>query len=319
MIGQGNRAAALMPGSFNGAYIAKSPMNSPPVDEKANALLQNAYVLPDLHMWEDLNLSNVPRSIAILVLFGIIGIGRPGPMLFSQIALYAIYAAGLCWWAGEKPYDPEQLSYWRQTIPFPTADLAYLPQMAPICLMISSFSPVSAALVMICLNVVCVAMLAVISIAWPEIHPVVRVQGGISSSAKWYLAAIIIGNPFTTHVVWMGQWSLLASTLLLSAVYLIDHQRSWLGEGLLGLASFKPQPTILPVIWILLRDRIGSTTISLVCFGVAALLVPVLWTGSLDSLLEWYPALQRLLLNPNKLVGNENVFGLSSLGLSLGL
>ena len=230
-------------------------------------------------------------AAASLVGFGILGKGR-GSDAVGNTDGAVLYAAGRAWSKGLNPYDHRDLTTAVADVPEIKLDrirFFYLPQSSPLCLFLAQFSYPVARQLWLVINLLSIAALAGMSI-----FLVRRSTGGQEDVlGMGLLAAVVIGNPFTTHVVWMGQTSLLATAFAFGSWILIQQKR-WLPAGiLLGLASFKPQLFVLVGLWLILEREwkvllVGFAVSSLLC--VHAMLthggpggMVTAWRGGVES------------------------------------
>lgn len=229
-------------------------------------------------------------AAAVLVLTGLAGVGRSLEINLDGVYLYA---AGKCWLQGKSPYDLEalasELEGRRPDGGFPVYRFFYPPQISSL-VMIIALIPYGAAKWFTAL----INCLAAGAIAWfvgRMARPRDTAPGMAQSLAPFVFAAIAIGAPFTAHVVWMGQTTLIAFAPLFAAWHAYQNKR-WLAAAvLLGIASIKPQFLIFVMFWLLLERQwkiLGAS------FAVALLLsmVPILQNGPIGALTSWLDAVK---------------------------
>ena len=247
-------------------------------------------------------ISLLSGAVLALILFGIVGVGRQGVFNFDGSVLYA---AGVPWLAHGNPYDHAQLTAAVQGIP--NLDMAalgffYPPQAAAICIALGAVPYKVSEVLWLLANLVAIG-----TIVWV----VVRTHSG--GWAPSIPAALVVGNPFTLHVVWMGQTSLVAFAAT-AAAWSLSEKRRWLMAGLcLGLASFKPQISVAVFLWFLL-DRnwrlIGVSGIT----ATAMAAVPLLQQGGpVGALKAWSVGLQAGYGLPFNLPSFSHKIGMQSL------
>ncbi len=254
-------------------------------------------------------------SITSLLCFGIVGIGRGDSVSNSDGAV--LYAAGRAWLSGLNPYHHPDLV---QSVDGMGIDLDgiiffYPPQSAAICILLALFSYPVAKVIWLLINLAAIA--AIIAITSETIRQYTKTSFGRLGS--WIMAAVIIGNPFTTHVVWMGQTSLVALATTMAA-WFFSQRKSWLLAGIcLGIATFKPQFSFLLIIWFLLQKE---WKILLTALGSACILsfYPLVKWGPIGMLLAWKSGISEgygsLIYNTP---GFQHNIGLQSLLASAGI
>lgn len=199
-----------------------------------------------------------------LVSFGIIGVWRVGPFNFDG---QVMYAAGRAWLHGANPYNHADLT--RAVAGVPGMDVSelqffYPPQASALCILLGLFPYTIARSVWLSLNLTAIAATIVISCQLVHEETPSRWRAGAV-----IVAALVIGNPFTAHVVWMGQTTLIAFAATLAAWRFADRGR-WFISGLcLGLASYKPQICVLVIVWLLFER---NWRVLICAFGAATTL-----------------------------------------------
>jgi hypothetical protein len=222
-------------------------------------------------------------GITSLTAFGIVGIGR-GRGAQQNFDGAVLWAAGKCWLDHGNPYDHDQLVRSAgHSLNLARIVFFYPPQSAAICVALALFKYRIAKLLWLGVNLCCV--LAIIGMTARQI----RRRDPSDSIGPWIMAAIIIGNPFTTHVVWMGQTSLLAIAMTIAACEFAPY---WAIAGFcLGVASFKPQLCLLLGIWFLLERRWKLLLVAAIT-AVAMSLYPMFVQGPVGMVKEWHAAVQ---------------------------
>ncbi len=115
---------------------------------------------------------------------------------------------------------------------------------------------------------------------------------GPAPEARWVIPAILLGNPFTSLVLWMGQTTLMAVAAIAAGWVQARRGRTVPAGILIGLSTVKPQYALLPCLWLLLEGRwkalwIGAAT-------ALALSVPVMIVcGPVGAFAQWAEALGR--------------------------
>ncbi|ESA38883.1 hypothetical protein N836_30615 [Leptolyngbya sp. Heron Island J] len=233
-------------------------------------------------------------SILSLILFGVVGIGRLSEFSYDYGILYK---AGRDWLNNTNPYLNESDNIF-----------AYPPNF--------SFFLVPLALLNFGMSKYCMALLniiSILSIVWISCLTIVKNSPDNSRLKCLLLASFIIGNPFTTHNVWMGQTSLVLLASLMGAWHL-SHQNRWLLSGiLLGISSFKPQLAILLFVWFLLERNWKILVTSLVTFFLMSY-YPLLTQGPVEMMRLWIDdGLGSYLTVDVNVLGSQHVVGLASM------
>lgn len=250
-------------------------------------------------------------SVVALILFGYVGVAR-GTNNFSFDALY-FFVAGEMWETGATPYDPAAFKSQMDSIAnIQSVSYAYPPNSAPFSLTLSIGSIGMAQVIIGLINFA--SILGILAF----VHYAIRLDlpgpglplqyGGAAEIVTW---AIVIGNPFTAHVVWMGQTTLFSAALLLGSWLLASRRLDLLAGMLLGISAIKPQLTLLVGFWFLLDRRWQL-------IGVSALTVVLmsswpLWVNGLDgSWIAWIQSLIDYKDGSYNTLAFKHVFGLRS-------
>ena len=223
----------------------------------------------------------VVGSLVSLVAFGIVGIGRSGMV---NIDGQVLYAAGRAWLQHANPYDHAALAH--AVAGTPGMDLTevqflYPPQSSAICIALGTLSYAAARESWLIANLLAVAALIALACLMVRAETADRWREG-----TFLLAAVILGNPFTAHVLWLGQTTLVVFAALFAAWWFADRGR-WLAAGVcLGLASFKPQICMFVVLWMLLQREWRALLAAAASAAVLAV-YPLSTDGPTGALLQW--------------------------------
>jgi hypothetical protein len=258
-------------------------------------------------------------SVVGLVAFGILGVGRAS---FPFEDSYHMYAAGRCWLAGDNPYHPEIFEAALLEANAPGDDITlvfgYPPVFAPFCMAVALFEYPQANQVMIVLNLVAVALFAWLTILLVTQARQVR-PASYSAVTPWLLAILVIGNPFTATVLWLGQTSVWAAVLMMGGWYCIyHHKQKVMGGVLLGIALFKPHCVLLPVIWLVFDRQWRAIAVA----GVVALVLaayPMIVSGPIDTVTDWLHAMVVYRRSSGNFWGDQRLLGMPSAMAAAGL
>jgi hypothetical protein len=251
-------------------------------------------------------------SILCLGLSGIVGVGRDGS--FSSDGVY-LYAAGRAWLSGGNPYNAIDLA---QSVIADgihnLTEFAYPPQSSTLCMLISLFGYSTAKVLLLLLNlgsIAAIVAMTAIQVRSFSNKPVNHLTIGV-------LSAGIIGNPFTSHIVWMGQTSLLAFAASMAA-WMASQKQRWLLAGIcLGFASFKPQICILLFLWFLLERNWKLLLAAVATIGVLSWM-PLIQLGSIGMVSAWLQVLLGYKSSVYNVLGFRHVVGLESLLHTVGI
>lgn len=255
-------------------------------------------------------------SCVALALFGVAGFGRGG--MFAVDMRY-LYVAGDLWEGMRSPYDGAAFKAAMKTVAnIDSIAYAYPPNSSALALLLSSGSLGVADLVITTLNILSLAAIAYFVM---RAHNLTFQPAPKPSSQELVRPAVaialLVGNPFTAHVFWMGQTTLVAAGLLVTA-WLLAHARRDLVAGiLLGLSAFKPQLALLVGFWFLLDRRwllLGAAAATTLLASVPALLS----TGVVRAWLNWLSALSDYQDAGYNVPGFKHVFGLQSMAAQFG-
>lgn len=261
-------------------------------------------------------------AVASMLAFGVFGIGRDGG--FGQgpydmgFDMKILYIGGLTWLQGLNAYDPQIASQVSGgLVSAQRYDFAYPPQIAPFVLLLGLFPFAKARALMILLNLFSILAVAFFCVRFVQ-RGSIKELDDTSSAPKWFIPAIIIGNPFTAHILWMGQTSMIATAAWVGGWYFAERKR-WLLSGILiGFSTFKPQVTLLILIWLLLERRLrllGVAALSILIFS----LYPMLITGPIAVFKYWLGSLKIYTSLVHNSLGFQNIFGLQNALHSLGI
>lgn len=253
-----------------------------------------------------------------LILFGYVGMGR-GNGTFAFDSLY-FYVSGEMWENGTTPYDPAAFKNQMDVIAnIQSVSYAYPPNSAPFSLTLSVGSISLGQVISGLINLASIIGILAFTHYGARLTQLnTNVPAYDRRAAEVTTWALIIGNPFTAHVVWMGQTTLFSAALLLGSWLLASRRLDLLSGIFLGISAIKPQLVLLVGFWFILDRRW-----QLIC--VSALTVVIMsgwplwvngfngsWGAWIHSLIDYQDG------SYNELVF-KHVFGLRSLFATIGV
>lgn len=251
-------------------------------------------------------------AVVALVQFGYVGTGRGGG-LFSFDSRY-FYVSGEMWETGATPYDPAVFKDEMARIAnIQSVSYAYPPNSAPFSLALSVGSLGLSQIIIGTINLA--AILGIVAFA----HGAIRLDAardtvppGDIRAAEIATWAVIIGNPFTAHVVWMGQTTLFSAAFLLGAWLLACKRLDVLAGIFLGISAVKPQLALLVGFWFLL-DRRWQIIVASALTVVAMSAWPLWMNGLNGSWLAWMRSVTDYKDGAYNTLVFKHVFGVRSL------
>ncbi len=264
-------------------------------------------------------------SLIMLFLTGVIGVGRGEDSRWVTIAggvdLQYLYAAGESWLNLESPYNPKAYQkyiseYFDKSIP---GVFAYPPQIFPVCLILAIGTIQTAKILMLLFNL---ASLIVLTFLTFLIFDHVRRPSEHKKSLCFCLStalafACIVGNPFASHVVWMGQTTLLTAVFSVGAWYAMLKNKEITAGILFGLCTIKPQVALFFLLWLVLDRKwrvIAIAGITVVCCSAW----PMYTSGIIDTWTAWAGSIFAYQNDWQTDLTFKHVFGVRSLLLQFG-
>lgn len=256
-------------------------------------------------------------AVASLLLFGIIGIGRDGSGGFDMAFLYA---AGRTWLSGLNAYVLAQRQASLGAFPFEIYAFVYPPPVFPLAIALGHFSFSTARLLMLGLNILSAVGLSVycVRMAEPSAASSTASRSPYGDAYRWIIPAIILGNPFTAHVLWMGQTSLIVAAAIAWGCRFAGQNRWLLGGLLLAVSTIKPQFSLFALLWIAMQRRWWSV-LAAGAISLVFALGPLLISGPMTSIRSWLDEIKVYQAHPFNFVGFEHSFGLQSMLFHLGI
>lgn len=229
-------------------------------------------------------------ALSLLLQFGILGVGRRGGEAFADVKYW--YVSARMWLAGASPYDYGQFKAASLQSGIPETELfAYPPTSFILGALISPFSFQTAKIAWLAINLC--ALLAIVVALHEYVKEIFASRIQSSDYIRTFLALLIIvlGNPFTTHVIWIGQTSLIVAAAIIWAWRSIYNGHPIVGGVLLAVSGAKPQLSALVGFWLLLDRRflalgvaaVASLALIAVPFSVSGIGLPVEWLSSMQG------------------------------------
>jgi hypothetical protein len=261
-------------------------------------------------------------AVLSLTLFGIVGFGRGRPEAILRPDTQILYMAGHMWLQMRSPYPVadflvESAKVGGLTHDFMRSGFGYPPSAAPLCLLLGVLSLRGAFFAMMGLNLVATGVLAFYAFLLVG----ARLRAGVvRDSLRWFVPAVVVGNPFTAHIVYQGQTTLLATAAVVAAWhYAHVARRPVLAGVLFAVSTMKPQVALLAIAWVVLEHQ-WSLLLSLASTTSALLVLPVVAGGGPFSLLtQWLHEVATYSAVSTNAPGFQNVFGVQSLLASCGV
>lgn len=253
-------------------------------------------------------------SMMFLIMFGYYGVGRGGEFAFDMPYLQV---AGEMWRHSANPYDVESFKdNMKRIADIASGNYAYPPNSFPVALALSFGSSDMARWISGAMNLAAIGFLVLFIHLGAATGEFTRTP---SAGAMAVIAsAVVIGNPLTAHVVWMGQTTLISAAFIYGCWLLANRRMDLLAGILLGVSAFKPQLAILVGFWFLLDRRwlliaaAALTTIAVSAWPLAA-------HGLDGSWLAWMRTLSEYQNTTYNVPSFKHVFGLRSVLATLGI
>jgi len=149
-------------------------------------------------------------------------------------------------------------------------------------------------------------------------RPKVKMLKVPGSSPWWFIPAIIISNPITINVLWLGQTTLIAVAALVSGWYYAYRDRWVLSGILIAISSIKPQLSLLVILWLLLERRWQLLAVAAATTLIFSL-VPMAISGPIDVFFHWFASLGEHKKVFSNVLGSGAVFSIQNLLYAAGI
>lgn len=253
-------------------------------------------------------------GLIALALFGYYGMGRDGEFAFDMPYLQV---AGEMWQQYSNPYDVETFKDNMKRIGHIDAgNYAYPPNSFPLALALSPGPGDMAKWISGTLNLAAIGFLVLFVHLGAAAGESARTQSARAMAT--IASAVVIGNPLTAHVVWMGQTTLISAAFIYGCWLLANRRMDFLAGILLGVSAFKPQLAVLVGFWFLL-DRRWVLVAAAALATVAVSAWPLATQGLDGSWLAWMRTLSEYRNTIHNVPAFKHVFGLRSLLATLGI
>lgn len=253
-------------------------------------------------------------SVMFLIMFGYYGVGRSGQFAFDMPYLQV---AGEMWRNLANPYDVESFKENMKLVTgLDSGNYAYPPNSFPIALALSFGSSDTARWISGAMNLAAIGFLTLFIHWGAAAGEYIRTSHARATAV--IASALVIGNPLTAHVVWMGQTTLISAAFIYGCWMLANRRLDLLAGILLGISAFKPQLAILVGLWFLLDRR----WVLVAAAAVTTIVVsgwPIVAQGVDGSWLAWMRTLSQYQNTVHNLPSFKHVFGLRSVLATAGI
>ena len=257
-----------------------------------------------------------------IIIFELIIIAVFGPNKSGDFRYF--YVAGKCWLNQQNPYDLEIYSSTFNQLGLrpPTVDgypdpFAYPPQFAPFCLLAALFNWPTATILFKLSNFLCAGILALLVMRLAT-NPEKSRPASIMPATRWLLPCLVLGMPYVSLVIGIGQTTLILGTFLVGFWYFGRRNKPILAGLLLGLATFKPQFIILPAFYFFLDKQWRILAIAAITSTLLAS-YSLIVIGPVATVYGWLHSLSLYQNSRYNIPGSKYVMGLPSALSALGL
>jgi hypothetical protein len=257
-------------------------------------------------------------SVLALMVFGVVGLRRSFPFTDRGPDTGYFYVAGKCLLHGRSPYDPASFGIENHGYgDLRNEGFFYPPQFGTLCIPLSTLPYLGARMLLVAINLFFLFLLARGCAERPR-SPAEPGVPDPAPEARWLIPAFILGNPFTSNVIWMGQTTLISVGALVMGWILAHRGRTVPAGILMGLSTVKPQFALLPCLWLLLEGRW-----KVLLTGAAAALVlsvpMMIVAGPVGAFTQWLGALGRYDHVEFNAVGFPHLFSAQNFLASMGI
>lgn len=244
----------------------------------------------------------VGGALCFLFLFGIYGLFRSGVFGFDFVVFHK---AGVEFLLGVNPW----LAAVGTGSPF-----SYPPQLASLVAVYGALPFDTALYIHTVINLCAIASIAYLANCW--FLGITRFRN--MSLAQGICLSFLIGNPFVAHSLYEGQWTIVAVAMLYWSWHYLQKDK-WILSGLfLGLATIKPQVSILYIIWLMFGLHIRTLLVGGL-LSVLMLLPAMIAFGLLETISSWFISMDDYMQQYANKPGSPYVVGFEGLFVSLGV
>jgi hypothetical protein len=240
-----------------------------------DALLNNRY----------LQVTALVAAMAALLCFGVVGIGRGDAPAFHDVRYF--YIAGEMFRHGLNPYDFHLFQAAAVQLDPGNSDIGvypYPPQSLVFCYLLSLLPFAAAKWIWTCTVIGILVAIAWVLRQWLA-QRVAAAQDGSRATASLWIPVIVLGNPFSAHIVWVGQTGIFVLGFLMAAWLALSAKRYVLAGFFLAAASMKPQLSILVILWVLMTGQWRA--IAAAAVSACVLLLPSVMVFGPTIILDW--------------------------------
>ena len=228
-------------------------------------------------------------ALIFLVSFGVLGVGRYGIEQFADVKYW--YISSRMWLGGMSPYDYDQFQAISLQSGIETIErFAYPPTSFALGALISPFPFPIARFAWLVLNLAALSSILVAMRSYLREIYADRWQSTDFDRTFAALLIVFVGNPFTAHVIWLGQVTFLITAALMWGWRFIYSNRPVVGGLLLAVSGAKPQLSALVALWLLLDRQFVALAVAA---AVSLVFIVVPFSVSGFALIgEWLSSMQ---------------------------
>jgi hypothetical protein len=267
--------------------------------------------------------SIVLAAVVVLALFGVLGVFRATSAFRLRPDTRVLYVAGRMWLNGHNPYRASEFLPTSDAIfglddhDFMASGFGYLPTAWPLCGLLALWEPTPAFFFTMALNLVAVGAVALYAFRLASAR---LPDGPLRESLCYFVFALVIGSPFTTHIVFQGQSTMVATAALVAGwYYTFVRPRPNVAGILFAISTMKLQLALFAIGGLVVTRR-WRVLLTAAVAGLVLVAYPVVVAGGPVALVrDWLAEVHVYSLIPSNAVGYPNVFGLQSLLVAAGV
>jgi hypothetical protein len=266
--------------------------------------------------------SVVLAAALMLLLFGVLGVFRARNGFHLRADTQVLYVAGRMWLSGHNPYKASEFLPTSDTMfavdhDFMASGFGYLPTAWPLCGLIALWEPTPAFFFTMAVNLVAVGVVALYAFRLAAAR---LPAGPLRESLCYFVLALVIGSPFTTHIVYQGQSTMVATAALVAGwYYTFVRPRPNVAGILFAISTMKLQLALFAIGGLVVTRR-WRVLVTAAVAGIVLVAYPMVVAGGPVALVrDWLAEVHVYSLIPSNAVGYTNVFGLQSLLVAAGI